>query len=205
MIKSPEHFWIEARKFAGAPGERVSRSKNIFRGAVHYDRALIADVTVYRMTVIPPGSTWPLSYAIDATARPQWKHLKQLPSKMQLEWRQESESCWLLDWPIELAAQCWGLGERYGGLNLRGRMHTLFATDDDQHLESTDSLYKSIPMLTIIEGETAYGVFLDSPAPQRWDLDSTRNGTVSVTLLSRRAFSLYWFESSSLPNIVAAY
>ncbi len=60
-------------------------------------------------------------------------------------------------------------------------------------------------MLTVVEGDAAYGVFLDSPAPQHWDLDSAHNGDISLTLLSRRAFSLYWFEGSSLPKIVAAY
>ena len=205
MAKSPEHFWIEARKIADASEKRVSTSKNVFCGTVHYDRALIAGVPVCRMTVVPPGSAWPKSYAIDAASRQPWKTLKKPPSGLRLSWRQESESRWLVQWSITPEVQCWGLGERYGGMNLRGRVHTLFATDNDQHIESTDSLYKSIPMLTLVEGETAYAVFLDSPALQRWDLDSTRNGAVSVTLLSRRAFTLYWFESSSLPDIVAAY
>jgi alpha-glucosidase len=122
-----------------------------------------------------------------------------------MSWRQEAQSRWLLNWRLEQSEQCWGLGERYGGLNLRGRVHTLVATDDDQHLESTDSLYKCIPFLTVLKDGTAYGVFLDSPAPQRWDLDSDRSGNVQVRLLSRRAWQLYWFERQSLPHILAAY
>ena len=48
-------------------------------------------------------------------------------------------------------------------------------------------------------------MFLDSPAPQRWDLDSDLSGMVRVKLLTRRAWCIYWFERAELPQIVAAF
>ncbi len=127
------------------------------------------------------------------------------PLQVGLEWRQEAESRWRMNWALKAPELCWGLGERYGGLNLRGKIHTLFATDDDLHLESSDSLYKSIPLLLVVGTGDAYGIFLDSPAPQQWDLDSELTGKASVRLLTRRAWSVYWFAQSPLPDIVAAY
>jgi len=60
-------------------------------------------------------------------------------------------------------------------------------------------------MLLVLNHGKAYGLFLDSPAAQVWDLDSERKGSASVQLLSRRGFSFYWFEYSSLPEVVAAF
>ncbi len=204
MARKPDNFWTAARQIASPIRRSVAKPKDIFRGQVQYDKALIAGVKVFRITVVPPGTGWPRSYAIDETSPMRWRHLK-LPPNLLLDWRQESASRWMLEWSIKPKEQCWGLGERYSGLNLRGRVHTLFATDDDQHLESTDSLYMCIPWLSVLENEAAYGVFLDSPAPQRWDLDSDRSGIVRVRLLTRRPWCLYWFERSSLPKLVAAY
>ena len=157
------------------------------------------------MMVAPPGASWPKSHALDDSVEVDWKRLKQRPPGLGLEWRQEEESRWMVRWPLQSAERCWGLGERYGGLNLRGKAHTLFTTDDDLHLESSDSLYKSIPFLLVLGNGGAYGILLDSPAPQRWDLDSDRLGEASVRLLTRRGWSVYWFAPSPLANVVAAY
>jgi len=205
MAKAPDNFWIAARQATALTRLRKSRPKNIFKGQVQYDKSEISGVSTVRMTVIPQGASLPQSHAIDETANVNFTRLKKPPALFALNWQKETESRWTLHWSLDSAEQCWGLGERYGGLNLRGRTHTLFATDDDLHIESSDPLYKCIPLLLVQSAGGTYGVFLDSPAPQFWDLDSERNGTANVRLLSRRAWSVYWFARSTLPEIVAAY
>lgn len=205
MPKAPVQFWKAARNIAPVAALRNNERKVIFRGNVQYAKAVVDGGTVLRVTVVPQGATAQQSCAIDETASLPWKPLKTRPAQLPLKWRQESESRWIIDWSLKSSERCWGLGERYSGLNLRGRAHTLFATDNDQHLESSDSLYKCIPFLAVLDAESAYGVFVDSPALQRWDLDSSRNGRVHVKLLSRRAFSIYWFVGAALPSIVAAF
>lgn len=152
MARTLDEVWVAARKMASPLRRRATKPKNIFRGKVQCDKAVIAGVNVLRIIVVPQGARGPQSHAIDETSQALWKQVKIPPSKLQLDWRQESESRWMLEWSLDPIEQCWGLGERYSGLNLRGKPHTLFATDNDQHLESTDSLYKCIPWLTVHNG-----------------------------------------------------
>ena len=55
-----------------------------------------------------------------------------------------------------------GLGDKAGALDRRGRGFTLWNTDAYKFQESTDPLYKSIPFFIGIAGGSAYGLFLDN-------------------------------------------
>ncbi len=205
MAEDTDDFWVAARLAPKSRRPKTSRTKNLFRGTLQYDKATVAGVPLYRMTVVPRGAKPPTSHAVDEKAELQWKRLGLAPSQVPVQWQQQTESRWSLEWKLHPQELCWGLGERYSGLNLRGRIHTLFATDDDLHLESSDSLYKCIPLLLVLGKSAAYGAFLDSPAPQSWDLDSERSGQVRVRLLTRRAWSFYWFARSPLTRVVEAF
>ncbi|MBS1954037.1 MAG: alpha-glucosidase [Cyanobacteria bacterium SZAS-4] len=124
---------------------------------------------------------------------------------LNLEWQQTSESCWQFFFDLAPGARCLGLGERNSSLNLRSSSHTLFNTDNHLHIESMDSMYKSIPFLIVEHGEEFIGLFLDSPARQRWDLDTELTNQASVELLSRRGWQLYCIGPSSLPNVVKTF
>ena len=149
----------------------------------------------------------PASFAVQerATKDLGWKPSpsKQLPLSVRLN--READSRVSIEFDLPEPARCLGLGERYCGLNLRGRVHTLFATDDHNHQEGTDSLYKAIPLLIVDLGDSSVGVFLDSPAPQRWDLDTELSGAGRIQLLTRRGFELYTLGPASVPRIVRAY
>jgi alpha-glucosidase len=204
MAKIADTFWTEARQ---VPSVRlVPRApKHVFRGHVQHDVCSTDGVEIFRTTFIPQKGRGPVSYAIDPLATLQWKKSRSQSPAYPLKWRQIAAHRWIFDWQLLTREVCWGLGERYSGLNLRGKVHTLFTTDNDQHLESSDSLYKSIPVLFVLKGAAGYGIFLDSPAAQVWDLDSERNGEASLQLLSRRSFSLYCFAQAPLPKLVQAF
>ena len=55
-----------------------------------------------------------------------------------------------------------GLGEKAGPLDRRGRSFAMWNTDAYRYQESTDPLYKSIPFFIGFERGRAHGVFLDS-------------------------------------------
>ncbi len=55
-----------------------------------------------------------------------------------------------------------GLGEKAGALDRRGRGFAMWNTDAYRYQESTDSLYKSIPFFIGFQRGRAHGVFLDS-------------------------------------------
>ncbi len=140
-----------------------------------------------------------------------------------LEWQEAQESDLSVVFPFDLKFQrtaesrfnfifhlpedtrCYGLGERLSGLNRRGAVHTLINTDNSRHLPSMDSMYKSLPLLFVWHQGQWHAAFLDSPACQKWDLDSGLSGEALVTLLSRRGWQLYLFGQAPLKDLVAAY
>lgn len=71
---------------------------------------------------------------------------------------------------IQPGEHCFGFGERTGYLDKRGTSMTLWNTDVNPYLPSTDSMYMSIPFFIVFSGDGAYGVFLDSPAETRFDM-----------------------------------
>lgn len=56
----------------------------------------------------------------------------------------------------------YGLGDKPGRLDRRGRAFQLWNTDDPTWQESTDPLYKAIPFLIGLRGGRAWGLLLDS-------------------------------------------
>ncbi|MGB8472929.1 MAG: TIM-barrel domain-containing protein [Candidatus Acidiferrum sp.] len=71
-----------------------------------------------------------------------------------------------------------GLGERGGPVDRRGRKFTMFNVDWAGYGEFTDPLYISIPFFYGLRGGQAYGLFFDNPAIPFFDLDSQNNGVL---------------------------
>ena len=206
MARAPR-FWTEGRKPARV-AVAAPAGPNRFRGEVRIDRGLLSAVPLVRYTALPrTGGSAPRSFAvlpeIEAALALRRGRSRDLPIDLDLV--QPKASRWLLRWPLPEGTRCRGLGERYGSSELRGRVHTLFNTDDPRHTESADALYKSIPLLLLLDERGCIGLFLDSPARSRWDLDTALDGSAEVELLSRRGFRLYVFGPAPLPAVVAAY
>jgi alpha-glucosidase len=130
---------------------------------------------------------------------------KTLALPFNLQWQQSSESRWDLFFELPAEASCMGLGERMSGLNLRSAIHTLFNTDANVQCETMDLMYQAIPFLIVRHHGQCYGIFLDSPGRQKWDLDSELEGRAHIELLSRRGWQLYCFGPTALPDLVSAY
>ena len=63
-----------------------------------------------------------------------------------------------------------GLGERTGFLDKKGRRYTFWNTDETEHTEATDRLYQSQPFLLLSQGSEALGLALDESWPLVFDL-----------------------------------
>lgn len=123
-----------------------------------------------------------------------------------MKWKRAAPTRWELGFDLPRDAQCIGLGEHCSSrLNLRGRSWTMFATDDPNHLESMDAMYKSIPFLILSRGRKSIGLFLDSPGRQKWNLDEELCERGSVELLSRRGWRLFILGPAPVPKLVEAF
>lgn len=77
-------------------------------------------------------------------------------------------------------AQYFGLGDKTGPLDRRGRSFTLWTTDAYAYNDATDPLYKSIPFYLGLAGGTAWGVFLDSTWRSFFDFGQTEPDAVRI-------------------------
>jgi alpha-glucosidase len=89
-----------------------------------------------------------------------------------LGWRDRGAG-FRLDFALDPATHIFGLGDKMGPLDRRGRLFSLWNTDAYRFQESTDPLYKSIPFfLTLTEGRAA-GLFLDDSWRTTFDFGAT--------------------------------
>ncbi len=73
----------------------------------------------------------------------------------------------------------YGLGDKAGPMNRRGRAFTLWNTDAYGWQESTDPLYKSIPFFLGLRAGRAYGVFFDDAHRSSFDFAAASPDVVS--------------------------
>ncbi|MCF7944371.1 MAG: hypothetical protein K9L75_02385, partial [Spirochaetia bacterium] len=98
------------------------------------------------------------------------------------------------------ALHVYGLGEKMGRMDRTGRVWEFWNTDDPDHLPSKDPLYVSIPFAVINSIDTEaytdtaanaggatekplsswYGLFIDMPARQYWDICKTEENSIII-------------------------
>ena len=206
MAKSSTPWWTDARNDPKARNSRRDRRTPLVRANSARHRGTLEGVAVHRLSMWPKGSVGsPESWALDPGIEVEWEADCSVHLPLGVRWKRLSESSTLFQFELPLEARCLGLGERYGGLNLRGRVHTLVTLDDPNHTEATDAMYKCVPILLVAQGENTVGILLDSPAPQRWDLDREQSGEGAIELLSRRGWDAYVFGPAPLQDVVKAY
>jgi len=201
MVTKP--FWHAARELPRSRPAELPRRRALGL-TTKLEQTALNRVRVLRWQVLPSPSQLPQSYALDPAQKLSFRPSR-APLPLGLTVTRPEAALVRVHFELPERYLCVGLGERYGGLNLRGRVHTLLNTDDHHHLESTDSLYKSIPFLLLVDGSRTLGLFVDSPAPQRWELARARDARAKLDIYSRRGFGLYALGPASLPEIVAAY
>jgi alpha-glucosidase len=85
----------------------------------------------------------------------------------------------ILDQKFALPADHYfGMGDRGGPLDRRGRSFFLRNVDWAAYGEYTDPLYISIPFFYGLSNGQAYGIYLDNPAYPLFDFDAEKNGTL---------------------------
>jgi alpha-glucosidase len=214
--------WTKARtKIAG--WQKPTLSIDLFGGEASLSSASVEGLDVLKLTVRPwhGNGLLPLSQSYAAgvpTAGVQaappsavaFKELSGVDGRLaelpyNMTWLQANPSRFDFNFELPTSVRCLGLGERFSDLNLRGATHTLFSTDNPHHNEHADMLYKSIPFLILEKGGKYTGLWLDSPAPQRYDLDTELTGHGKIELFSRLGFELYVFAETTLPELIKAF
>ena len=112
---------------------------------------------------------------------------------------------WTLELPIGAEERCYGLGEKTGYLDRRGRKYTMWNTDDGSaHVETLDPLYVSIPWVTLLSPERAYGLYLDDPSRTVWDVGAQRFAILEVTT-PRPILDVYVVAGPFLAQVVERF
>jgi len=97
-----------------------------------------------------------------------------------------------------------GLGEKTGFLNKRGRRYVMWNTDEPLHTPDRDPLYKSIPFLIGFDFNRAYGLFLDSTARSEFDLGHDDPERLKITAYDSQ-LDLYIIGGRTISDIVRLY
>ncbi|MDX2271237.1 MAG: glycoside hydrolase family 31 protein [Cyanobacteriota bacterium] len=79
----------------------------------------------------------------------------------------------------------YGLGERTGLLNQRGKICTHWTSDVWGYDNLTDSMYQAIPFVMILRPGLTYGLFLNTTHWSRFDLGSSQTDCLQITSHSR--------------------
>ena len=95
-----------------------------------------------------------------------------------------------------------GLGERGGPIDRRGRSLVMRNTDNSSYGEFTDPLYQSYPFYYGLREGKAYGIFLDNPAFPFFDMDG--EGLGQVLFGAQRGELNYYVLAGPTPFEVAS-
>lgn len=206
MDQEQEEFanWQAAKTKKRRMWQPHERAENIFKGASHWDRTKLGEIDVVRLSVLPAGASLiPDSYGV--VANPEWKEISEPELPFGFDWQQSLAGRFDFYFELQKGLKCLALGERFSGLNVRGEKHTLISTDNPHHDESMDSMYKPIPFLVVGSHNKFSGIFIDSAAPSRFDLDTELTEEGRIELFTRRGFRVYIFGEGTLPHLVDAF
>lgn len=98
----------------------------------------------------------------------------------------------------------YGLGERTGGLDKRGRRWTNWNTDDPTHLPQTDPLYQAHPFLIGCEPQGAFGLYLDETFETVFDLAASAPDR-SLIRTAGPTFDLYLLAGPTVERVVRRF
>jgi alpha-glucosidase len=204
---APTYDWTNARQRRKS-WKAEERPKNLFSGESQIQTCQVAGVEVLKISAHPDGLD-KLTESFMVHHNHEWQNRASdgLDSSLpfNLQWQQSKDGRFDFFFALPEGIRCFGLGERFSTLDLRGAKHTLCTTDETKHTEFADSLYKAIPFMVLFDGDQSYGFFLDSPAPQRWDLDSELSCEGKIELFTRQGWSLSVFGPAPLPGILNSF
>ncbi|MGZ9586565.1 glycoside hydrolase family 31 protein [Paenibacillus marinisediminis] len=98
----------------------------------------------------------------------------------------------------------YGLGEKTGFLDKRGERYTMWNSDVyAPHVPEMESLYQSIPFLTVLNEGKSYGLFLDNPGKTVFDMRTYADMAMLQSWTGE--FDLYWIEGPTLKDVIVRY
>lgn len=115
-----------------------------------------------------------------------------------------SRNAILVSIPLDPAARVYGLGEKTGTLDKRGRTWTMWNTDEPDHTPERDPLYESIPVAYLFTPDGTTTVFADSTAVIYIDAGESDPARFQIEIHDTAA-DVYLRRDASLPEAVAAY
>ena len=102
------------------------------------------------------------------------------------------------------AQRCFGLGEKVGWLDRRGRRWVMWNRDTLPHLPDSDPLYQSIPFLIVEEQGRFFGLFFPNTHRQHFDLGASRPDRMVFSAEGGR-LDYFFIAGPALADVVARY
>lgn len=112
---------------------------------------------------------------------------------------QKTEKGYTFRYPLKEKDKIYGLGEATGKIDKRGKRWISFASDNGHHEDDTLSLYSAHNFI-VIDGETPFGAFFDSPSTVIFDLAYTNKDEIVIT--SEKPFTLYLIFNTDAYSII---
>ncbi|HET6630663.1 MAG TPA: TIM-barrel domain-containing protein [Woeseiaceae bacterium] len=105
---------------------------------------------------------------------------------------------------IEPADRFFGLGEKTGPLDKRGRQWVLWNSDNYAYTPDQDPLYQSIPFFIGLRGDAAFGVYLNNSARTTFNFGAGNHRYWSMAA-ERGPLDYFFFAGPGIPEIVDRY
>lgn len=105
--------------------------------------------------------------------------------------------------PLKEEDIVYGLGETMRGINKRGGRYISFNYDDPHHKDDMPSMYGAHNFV-VVDGETSFGAFFDTPAKVTFDVDAKNSGSLTVSC-ETQDLRLYIIEGDSAYNVVKQF
>ena len=106
--------------------------------------------------------------------------------------------------PLGADDRVYGLGEKTGFLDKRGRVYRMWNTDESTHLPTGDPLYVTVPLVIRSDRQGAVGVFFDEPARSWFDIATARPDAFSVAAETSQ-LDLYIIVADQVSGVVERY
>ncbi|MGH7571110.1 MAG: TIM-barrel domain-containing protein [Gemmatimonadota bacterium] len=105
---------------------------------------------------------------------------------------------------IEEGERFFGLGEKTGNVDKRGREWVMWTSDMYGYDNETDPLYESIPFFIGLRGGRAYGIYLNNSHRSRFNLGAGNHRYYSFAA-EGGALDYFFFAGPEIPRVVERY
>lgn len=105
---------------------------------------------------------------------------------------------------LALRDRAYGLGEKTGTLEKRGRTYRMWNSDEPTHNPTRDPLYQSIPLLYLCDDVGATATFVDCTDSSWFDIGDMHNDQYTITVRDH-LFDSYIFPAPTIGEALAQY